>query len=186
MGEPALTLWQPWADLVMADDGAGGCLKPVENRSWQPPKTFTSTPCTCLEQPPYSNVGDPDHDGSPDHCPDCGDTGWLPPRLWIHASKTLDGSNHAGQWDAWQDVMPANDPVLGALLGSVALTGCHHADECYQWCHELGVSDGWYCSRPWAEPDAYHWTLTDPRPLPEPIPMRGRQRLWTVEVPAHA
>jgi hypothetical protein len=33
----------------------------------------------------------------------------------------------------------------------------------------------------WAEADHYHWVLADPRPI-EPVPMRGRLRLWTPEV----
>ncbi|QBI19385.1 hypothetical protein ER308_07370 [Egibacter rhizosphaerae] len=70
--------------------------------------------------------------------------------------------------------------LRGVLLGSVKVTGCHHADDCLT---ETGPnwSELRYCSR-FAEPDAWHWTLADPEPLDEPIPMRGRQGLWRVEV----
>jgi hypothetical protein len=38
----------------------------------------------------------------------------------------------------------------------------------------------------WAEPDHYHWVLTNPRGI-EPVPMRGRLGLWTpdVEIPIY-
>jgi hypothetical protein len=28
-------------------------------------------PCECMTRSMYSNVGNPDHDGAPDECPDC-------------------------------------------------------------------------------------------------------------------
>lgn len=31
---------------------------------------------------------------------------------------------------------------------------------------------------PWAMPGQCHWRLANPRALPEPIPARGRQKLW--------
>ncbi len=39
------------------------------------------------------------------------------------------------------------------------------------------------CS-PWADLsglNVYHWEFADPERLDEPIPMRGRQRLWTID-----
>jgi hypothetical protein len=100
----------------------------------------------------------------------------------------------ARDWDehtievAYRGLLPSR---RGVLVGSVTVTGCHHADECLiagtpkphggMW-----VPDRW-CS-PWAQPDCFHWTLADPEPLDVPIPMKGRQGLWRlpddVEVPA--
>lgn len=50
----------------------------------------------------------------------------------------------------------------------------------------LGVVDLVDCIEdaepPWAMPGHWHWVLANPRPLIEPLPMRGAQQLW--EVPA--
>lgn len=37
------------------------------------------------------------------------------------------------------------------------------------------------CCEPWGEPHdhVYHWTLANIRPLPTPVPAKGRQGLWT-------
>lgn len=37
------------------------------------------------------------------------------------------------------------------------------------------------CCEPWGDPHAhvYHWTLANIRPLPAPVPAKGRQGLWT-------
>lgn len=36
----------------------------------------------------------------------------------------------------------------------------------------------------WARLGQYHWHLADVRMLPDPVPARGRQQLWTVTLPA--
>lgn len=206
MREPALTAHQPYASAIMVRDEDGDCLKPVENRSWPAPETLAWIRCPCLDRPMCSNVGNPDHDGSPDTCTDCDDTGWQPPRLWIHAGSGIDTSTAAQPtWTALRDAwgltsyIATHDRVLaltGVLLGPVTLTGCHHADGCRRTRQADPYVDSTrrvvYCSR-FAEPDAYHWSLTDPHPLRTPIPMRGHQRLWDLtwhldpeEVPAHA
>lgn len=197
MSERVLTVKQPWADLVMVDDGAGGCLKPVENRGWPVPSTLPRhSQCeTCPERFYTHGIG------SHRHCPGLPerpgawsmsrDLGPFPFRLWIHAGKQMD----RGATEAWWRLFAAtgrmrhNFDRLGVLLGSVLVAGCHHADGCLT----HGGDDGEvvaslveveHCSR-WAEPDAYHWQFTDPQPLDTPIPMRGRQGLWTLEaVPA--
>lgn len=46
----------------------------------------------------------------------------------------------------------------------------------------VGVVDVVACRRdsasPWAAPGVWHWVLANPRPLPQPVPCRGRQQLW--------
>lgn len=202
MADPALTLHQPHADLVLADDGAGGCLKPVENRTWRVPATL----------PQWWDCEACDHrwHGAP-RCPECGSTnaidvglgGPFPFRLWIHAGAQIYLDAPLAAWKRLKDVygtLSVNATYKraqsrsGVLLGSVFVTGCHHANECTgdvvsAYTGEVGRNDG-MCSR-WAEPDRWHWTLTDPRPLPTPVPARGRQRLWHLpdniaqEVAAH-
>lgn len=139
--------------------------------------------------------------------------GPYPFRLWIHAGKTV--AAYGDAWDTlgealgcdgyelWHEHVASPDYQdgevpwlhLGRLLGSVLVTGQHHRDESKNPRH-LGDAPRWceaaddftkLCS-PWAVEDQYHITVTDPQPLPEPIPMRGRQGWWRlpadVAVPA--
>lgn len=132
--------------------------------------------------------------------------GPFPFRLAIHAGKRHDGNEFRRALLRATAVMGEGEPGntmewirgwwgnrdaiggYGALIGTVTVTGCHHADECAQDdTNDFPLHIGetrtiWrkrYCSR-WAEPNAYHWTLADPVELGEPVPMRGLQRLWTV------
>lgn len=215
-GDLALTLWQPWADLIMAG------VKDVENRSWPVPSTLPQwgrcSGCGVRVWP--SRWIDKGVD--PERFPfmwegvqcrrGCGGMfaadGPFPFRLWIHAGKDH-GTQISGIADAWIALSEAwgldvwegevgHPPVTfrlaaraieravrenryGALLGSVEVTGCHHADECRT--KDVDADSRSYtvahCSR-WAEPDCWHWTLADPQPLGQPVPMRGRQRLWRI------
>ena len=75
--------------------------------------------------------------------------------LLIHAGKGIDHS----EWTGTLDDMPA-----GVIIGVVDLVDC--------------VRDS---GSEWAEPDSWHWVLANPRPLPEPIPAKGKLGLWNVE-----
>ena len=150
-GDLALTVHQPWADLIVSG------VKDVENRTWPVPSAT------------------------------------LHGRVWIHAGQSFDDS---WKWSAAGPRVVRHEQYgtapwvtadrCGVLLGSVQVDGCHHAD----WCDKVDgdLVTAWpdttsrgprYCSR-WAEPDVYHWRLSDPQPLADPIPMRGRQRLWRI------
>lgn len=154
-GDLALTYRQPWASLVAAG------IKPVENRSWPPPKTL---PCRCLDL--FC-----DRPRGADHTP-------YPFRLWVHAGQRYDEdgfpraralAEQHGAEALWPSAAPRG------LLGSVLVTGCHHADECWKWSPiapdagkggkpvaRPGERPGW-CSA-WAEPDAFHWLPGRHRP----------------------
>lgn len=182
----ALTVRQPWADLIMAG------VKPVENRSWAVPSTLPQWQRCPGNSPP----GEPPGRWLPGAgwlnpmwkdtaCWECIPDGPFPFRLGIHAAKS-----EAKNVPSWlNDVTAALNPVLltrwnqlGALLGTVEVTGCHHADECRIGLYDEGGRHDRddYCSR-WSEPDVYHWTLADPEPMTEPIPLRGRQGLWRLD-----
>lgn len=63
----------------------------------------------------------------------------------------------------------------GAVLGTVTVVGCHHANDCFK-----GFKVPWrerYCS-PWAHLGEFHIELSEPRPLPEPVPCKGKLGLW--------
>lgn len=76
-------------------------------------------------------------------------------RFWVHAAKLPDKTAHLRPEGA--------ELVFGAIIGSVRLRDC----VC------TSTSD-------WAEPDSWHWLLTDPRPLANPVPVNGRTLLWRV------
>lgn len=189
----ALTVKQPYADLIMAG------VKDIENRTWAVPSTL----------PQWLRCDECDYRSrNVEQCPGGGwarvPDGPFPFRLWIHAAATVDWSSEAEAavreygrralgdrpWAAEAVAfMERIQSRTRVLLGTVAVTGCHHADECYgdhptpaQFEH--GVQALGHCSR-WAQPDAWHWTLANPQPLEQPIPAKGKQGLWTPEgVPA--
>lgn len=177
-GARVLTIRQPYADLIMAG------VKDVENRTWRVPSTLPQWQ-HCFE------CGTRWRDARwEDVCLHCGDPdasvpdGPFPFRVWIHAGREIAEGAGPETWPVypvnWHKHPLPKVYALGSLLGSVAVTGCHHADECRDVEGSLGYRwrETW-CS-PWAEPDVWHWTLEDPRPLDEPVPMRGRQGLWTL------
>ncbi len=85
-------------------------------------------------------------------------------RLVIHAAKTIDRdaldrlAHLTGL--GWTPLSPF---VTGCLLGTVELLGCSR-----------------HAFSGWAEPGAWHWQLSCPRPLAEPIPWPGARGLFTV------
>ena len=193
---PWLTVRQPWADLVMSG------LKDVENRPWPPPSTLPQWG-RCSEcptrVPPTSRLRHRDSRHLharllPNPPGPCGPVEWtegpFPFRLGIHAAAKMDDDadlavtvdrDHAAVSDLpWYRGHVRFGPALGVLLGSVQMNGCHHAHECQEWDDDDLDDAALYCSD-WAEPDVYHWTLSDPEPLPEPVPWKGRQGLWRID-----
>ncbi|MGA8726948.1 MAG: ASCH domain-containing protein [Acidimicrobiales bacterium] len=79
-------------------------------------------------------------------------------RLYIHAGLELDRQAmelHEHRFDG-------EPPPLGAIIGWVDLVDC--------------VRDS--TSR-WADRGAWHWILSDPVALRQPVPARGQMGLWT-------
>ncbi len=95
---------------------------------------------------------------------------WAPPRraidtrIAIHAGKTLDSAAvaHLVRLGLMRPGAITGAP-LGAIVGTVELQGGSRS----------AVS-------PWAEPGMWHWLVTDPRRLREPVPCRGAQGRWPV------
>jgi hypothetical protein len=81
--------------------------------------------------------------------------------LLIHAGVRLDPV------EGWRvaEVAKLGDIPRGALIGVVEVVGCVRNSP----------------SR-WARPGQWHWELANPRPLPTPIPLRGRLGLFEVDV----
>ena len=164
MAEPmrALSIRQPWAGCV-AHIG-----KTVENRTWRCPYRYIGAQIAIhagsTVEPEVISV--PDGDG----------------KKWasLFASQA--------EWDAWRhwklgykprDV--ANWPpklALGAVVAVATVAGCHVRDP-KEGCGDGTYADGIICS-PWAMPDQFHWVLAAVRPLPEPVPCKGKQGLWSL------
>ncbi|MEE6295167.1 ASCH domain-containing protein [Georgenia wangjunii] len=68
--------------------------------------------------------------------------------------------------------------VFGALIGVVDLVGVHESPD--EGCMGLDPFDRARLCSPWAQQDVWHLVLANPRPLPEPVPYRGRLGLWTL------
>jgi hypothetical protein len=108
---------------------------------------------------------------------------WPPPHnamevpLAIHAGKTWDQAGH----DAIEDLLGPEyisqiDDVRGAVIGVAtvanavrvgAVNARHHPDRLTE------AERRWFVG-PWG------WVLRDVRALPEPVPCRGYQMLWTL------
>jgi hypothetical protein len=87
-----------------------------------------------------------------------------------------DTANRMGTPVTWTDERRS----LGAILGTVEVTGCHHALDCGGRDRLPGRSLRWHGCSPWAQAGQFHITLADPHPLAEPVPARGMLGLWTV------
>lgn len=84
----------------------------------------------------------------------------------------------SGYWGITRENFTGDMLRGGAIIGVVDLVDVHqgHNTErdrfrAVRSCYQVGKPFG-PCS-PWAEPDAYHLVLANPRPLAEPIPYRG-------------
>jgi hypothetical protein len=148
-----ISLWQPWASLI----GRG---KGIETRSWQTP---------------YRGP------------------------LAIHAAKTQKAMKQCfsepfrtvlQEADLWEDVSPSKFTItmpFGSIVAVCNLVECrstsiHNAvlgPVPQQWVLELNDREkafGDYSI------NRYGWVLEDIRVLDEPIPMRGQQGMWDVEL----
>jgi hypothetical protein len=100
-------------------------------------------------------------------------------RLWIHAAQEVDfparRESHVREaldpeGASVEDAREVDLRALpkGVVLGSVMVDDCHE--------HML-------CCWPWGEqrPGVFHICVSDPRPLPDPIPATGKLGTWTAD-----
>lgn len=91
----------------------------------------------------------------------------------IHAGMQLVGDDDpAWEVPAYRDALARETSVnrhrldvRGAIIGVVDLVDVHYGD----WCWDGPLT---HCSQ-WADPDAHHLVLENPRALDEPIPYKG-------------
>jgi len=151
----ALSLWQPWASAVACGS------KRIETRSWS---TKHRGPLAihaakrCVKQELIFYRCHPYWQGA---------VGWM----WTNAPR------------AWQGL------EFGVIIGVVDLIDCRPTESFtvaeLDTERQLGNSS----RRRWTErqlgdfsPGRYGWVLANARELPEPIPCRGHQRLFNVEL----
>jgi ASCH domain len=104
---------------------------------------------------------------------------WPPPAavigqvIAIHAGMQVDHGAEPPDGENWPDPgIPLSARPRGVIIAVARLAGCHRATD--PRCMARPCS-------PWAAWVQFHWQLDQVRPLPEPIPARGSQRLWRVE-----
>lgn len=96
----------------------------------------------------------------------------------IHASKREEPIDHWSR-SAIRDLTGVYplftlNSGLGAVIGVVDLVDVHHDDDCGP--DAADAADG--LPSAWAMSDHHHLVLSNPRPLPRPIPATGRLGLW--------
>jgi hypothetical protein len=79
-------------------------------------------------------------------------------RILIHAGAQLD--RHA-------QVHGEHLDVYSAIVAVATITGCHFDD------------GNQVCCSYWAQPNLYHWELSDVVTLPKPVPASGALGFWT-------
>lgn len=117
-------------------------------------------------------------------------------QLYIHAGLGYSSeaeTDHAMQhsWRAAAKALPSGRGNMGPLrkqdlfldygrvIGTVDVVGCHHADDCRVDGEIDGEKVHALCSE-WAQPDSWHWELSDPRPLACTFPEKGKLGIWNL------
>ena len=180
----ALTIWQPWASLI-----AEG-VKTIETRSWPAPESVIGDRIAihAAKRKPRTVFESANGGGLPDWFPaDISDRS----SLYGRGEETADGWWFAHQWTG----------PLGAVVATARLSACvpivpHRPDSTIA-PYASAMDDGMvvvrlHDARVQACPARYElaaygdftpgrwaWLLDDVETLTEPIPAKGRQRLWT-------
>ena len=197
----AFTVKQPWAwAFCYADNN-------VENRRWPVPAKLLEPTCENCNGKGITGTSEFSY-GECEQCGGEGDLIDEPLRVMIHAGKQWDANfeanwahyripHVAGHMVGGRDLN--NDyrhQPFSAVVAVATITGQHACgwaggqgenppflacwiptaddldtdpdDHCSDWAH---------APKHWDD-DMWHWEIADVRPLPEPVPAKGRQRLW--------
>ena len=109
--------------------------------------------------------------------------------LLIHAGKTWDheGAERIRQEfpRAWQ-LIDKHFGVVSGMRGTTYPPVCRHTGEFGAIVGQVELMD---CTEPtflhaskWAEPELWHWNLRNAKTFNQPIPCKGHQGLWEVEL----
>lgn len=86
-------------------------------------------------------------------------------RMLVHAGKLPDPYGYRNAATIIGGKVDEQSYPRGAYLGTVSLVDVHKEE--------------FACCLPWGEAGVYHWVVTDPVKLPEPIPGPGRLALYS-------
>lgn len=154
----ALTIWQPWASLIIA--GA----KPYEFRGWRPPASMIGQRIVI-----HAAARKIDHE-------ELGDLAWLctnrnrgaaTRKLWAQTCLKAEFAQPVFE-QALAGQLPMSAAIGTAIIGEPCL-GTVIAEE-------FGVPRANDSDRD--EHANWGWPMLDIEPWPEPIPMRGAQGFW--------
>lgn len=117
--------------------------------------------------------------------------GWAPPPtavgqpLHIHAGKRWDHDGFRTAVELAGGAFPRDKGAypFGAVLGRATLADHHWSSACARGKYGDLHPDGPYACSRWAmggNGGKSHWRLAAPVVLPEPVPCRGFQKLWTL------
>lgn len=166
----ALTLWQPWS-WAIAHAG-----KRVENRTWAPPASVIGQRVAIHaglrldKAAAEALIGDLMHRWDPGGC-----------RAPMSAAVRLQGLMLGECGGLVHGAVESVATIAGALLlerntpgvvSGIVRNGRHGDLNCAA---TRAVFDS-----PWRVPGMWSWVLTDVIALPEPVPCRGAQGLWTL------
>jgi len=117
--------------------------------------------------PPWSDAiayGDKDVENRPWPAPP-----WITGvEIAVHSGLQVDHRAVPPRGKSWPSPhLPHIQRVRGAVIAVAVVAGCHHESQCRRS----------PCSA-WGAAGEYHWELAGCRPLREPVPARGFQRLW--------
>ena len=95
-------------------------------------------------------------------------------KRWTRAERAFaEALSEFSEFEALREADPGN--VLGAVVCVARLAGCVRMTD--GWIERQGV---WEKMVGGFAPGRWGWILEDVRPLAAPVPMRGRQGLWTL------
>lgn len=92
--------------------------------------------------------------------------------LAIHASALWDGDDALGTVVDLANIHISDVRIPGRHLGAIVAVA-----ELMGICTSSAEQRGCDCG-PWAIGGQHHWRLANPRPVPEPVPCKGRLGLW--------
>ncbi|TAK89363.1 MAG: hypothetical protein EPO06_11920 [Burkholderiaceae bacterium] len=163
-GMRMLVVRQPWALMIALG------FKTTENRSW-----------TTRHRGPLAIAAGLAWDTAGEHDPRVR-AAWR--RFAADLARKQQGNADPGPYGVAGQLTQSNLWFdRGAIVSVVDLDDCHRWD-CTD--HGQGCGDGVACCSPWGDAHANHWTVSNARRLPEPVPVTGRQGLTLLTPTARA
>jgi hypothetical protein len=154
----ALSLWHPWASLILFRE------KRCETRSWPAPRSALGQPLAIHATKTWHRAA----------------------LIAVFGEERLDGGEVDRTRPIWQalkrqGVTMLADLPLGAVIATCRLVDCVATDSLrslHRWRHLLTVDELDFGD---FSPGRFAWVLDDVRPVEPPVPASGKQGLWVWE-----